>query len=115
VTTNTAKNYFKKSKNNNSGAIHIYFYRDFCAAQVLLIIHTTAMNASAFTQHIQACEHIALERLHMAKQYSTLLANPDKHAFHRAHITTCGRIFTAMFGDAFAIDNGYISDEDLFL
>ena len=86
------------------------------------------MNASAFTQHIQARDHITLERLDMAKQYSTLLASSDKHAFFRAHIAACGRIFkwnllsdpkaaalrTALFGDTATIDNGYISDDDLF-
>jgi hypothetical protein len=87
------------------------------------------MNASAFTQHIQARDDITLERLDMAKQYSTLLANFDKHTFYRSHIAACGRVFkwnllsdpkaaalrTALFGDAATIENGYISDDDLEL
>ena len=88
------------------------------------------MNALTFAQHSQARDHIALERLNITKQteYWILLANADQHAFYRAHIAACGRIFkwnllsdsaaaalrTAMYGDASTIDNGYISDDDLF-
>jgi hypothetical protein len=86
------------------------------------------MNALAFAQHMQARDHIALERLDITKQYGMLLVNADKHAFYRAHIAACGTIFkwnllsdsaaaalrTAMYGDASIIDNGYISDYDLF-
>jgi hypothetical protein len=41
-----------------------------------------SMNATAFAQHIQARDHIALERLDITKQYGILLvlANVDKHA-----------------------------------
>jgi hypothetical protein len=117
----TPKNISRKERTTIIfGALYI----DFSHKLALPTIHTTAMNASAFTQHIQARDHITLERLDMAKQYSTLLANLDKHAFYNVHIAACGRIFkwnllsdpkaaalrTALFGDAATIDNGYISD-----
>jgi hypothetical protein len=97
-------------------------------ASALTALSTATMNAVAFAQHIQARDHIALERLDNTKQYGILLANADKHAVYRAHIAACGTIFkwnllsdsaaaalrTAMYGDASTIDNGYISDDDLF-
>jgi hypothetical protein len=90
------------------------------------LISVAAMNPAAFAEHMRARDHIALERLDMAKNYKTLLANADKHAFYRAHIAACGRIFkwnllsdpraaalrTALYGEASAIDNGYSSDGD---
>ena len=85
------------------------------------------MKDSVIAQHVRARDHIILERLDMAKQYSTLLANSDKHQFYRIHIAACGRVFqwnlltdpkaaalrTAIYGDDSTIDNGYISHDDI--
>jgi hypothetical protein len=92
----------------------IFFMKSVASALTTLSIAT--MNAVAFAQHIQARDHIALERLDITKKYGILLANADKHAFYRAHIAACGKIFkwnllsdsaaaaaalrTAMYGDA---------------
>jgi hypothetical protein len=97
-----------------------------CTVSVLHSNHISTMNASVFTQHIQARDHIALERLDNCKQYKTLLTNADKHAFYRAHIAATDRMFkwnllsdpkaaalrTASFGNDAAKNNGYISDDD---
>jgi hypothetical protein len=89
---------------------------------------STPLRFVSFFTVTQARDHIALERLDNSKQYEILLANADKHALYRAHFVACGRTFkwnllgdsaaaalrTAMYGDASTIDNGYISDDDLF-
>jgi hypothetical protein len=86
-----------------------------------------SMNAATFAQHIRARDHIALERLDIAKEYGTLLTYTDKHNFYRTHIRASGRMFrwnllrdpkaaalrTAMYGNASTIGNGYISDDGL--
>ena len=91
-------------------------------------VTSQAMKDSVFAQHVRARDHITLERLDMAKQYSTLLANSDKHQFYRVHIDASGRMFkwnlltdpeagalrTALYGDASPIDNGYTSHDDSF-
>jgi hypothetical protein len=104
------------------------FFDPQLVASALTTLSIATMNALAFAQLIQACDHIALERLDNSKQYGILLANADKHAFYRAHIAACGRISkwnllsdsaaaalrTVMYGDASTIDNGYTSDEGFF-